>query len=127
MDVLRAQDVQAVLKELNLREAPAGEEVARVSLMLCGPIMGWLENHGPNHGPNHNQSVSPTSNALALGQQAGATSEGANPPGGARGGGGFLSSVVAGMRDVEELFLDRPLMKSTGKHIVDEARFVSWT
>lgn len=47
MDELQSQDVLAVLKELSLREVPLGEEAARVSLMLCGPISGWTDPFRP--------------------------------------------------------------------------------
>lgn len=41
LDEIYKEDVLVACKELALREPPLGEEPAKVSLMLCGPIHGW--------------------------------------------------------------------------------------
>lgn len=120
MDKVHSQDVQVVLRELELRDAPVGEQVARVSLMLCGPVVGWLSantaepsSHSLAQAHNHAQALPTGMGALALGQEHRVPRA------------GFLEDVVGGLGDVEELFLDRPLQKSIHKHIISEANFVS--
>lgn len=41
MDEMDPEDILTVLRELDKRPPPEGEESERVSLTLCGPIRGW--------------------------------------------------------------------------------------
>lgn len=41
MDEMGSSDILSAVRELAKREAPLGQEPAKVSLMLCGPIAGW--------------------------------------------------------------------------------------
>ncbi|KAL1412617.1 hypothetical protein Q8F55_000364 [Vanrija albida] len=41
MDEMGSSDILTAVRELAKREAPLGQEPAKVSLMLCGPIAGW--------------------------------------------------------------------------------------